>query len=265
VRRLRVLIVAALFAAGCSKGIDVPAGTTVRYENRAVSARVDVSEPLAGSIIAALNRHPDSADRHVRAGLDTLKYLHVAQRTLQVMPDSVILLDDRGVRTWRIPDIEIQLDALLPKRPNAPRIRTRDSEEDEWSLAQKEDDGKLMIIRFRSDTPTGVDTKRYPHLVAISWKYHPENEGGMPSSADNERMVLLEGLLEPLETNGRAYLTAVVTCNGVREWQWYTNDPGKMIDAFNAALAGRPPFPITLSQQADPGWSAYFGIRNAAQ
>ena len=49
------------------------------------------------------------------------------------------------------------------------------------------------------------------------------NENGMPSPAENERMVLLEELLEPLETQRTAFMTVVVTCNGVKEWQWYLN------------------------------------------
>ena len=137
--------------------------------------------------------------------------------------------------------------------------------DDEWAVATGEDNGKSMIVRFRSSVPSGVATEEYPHLIAISWKYTPANEGGMPSKADNDRMVLLEDLLQVLEEKRVAFLTVSVTCNGVKEWQWYSRDHAETLKELNAALSGHPPFPIEIIQQHDPQWSAYSNIKESVQ
>ncbi len=142
---------------------------------------------------------------------------------------------------------------------------SKGSVEDQWTVATGDDNGKPMIVRFRSNVPSGVDIKQYPHLLAITWKYEPSNDGGMPSKPDNERMVLLEQLLDSLEVKCTAFMTVVVTCNGVKEWQWYSRDHEETMRDLNSALSGQKPFPIEISQQEDPGWSAYFTFRNRAK
>jgi len=142
---------------------------------------------------------------------------------------------------------------------------SKPSAKDQWTVATGEDKGKPMIIRFRSNIPPGIDIKQYSHLLAISWKYEPANEGGMPSQVDNDRMVVLEELLDSLETKRTAFLTVVVTCNGVKEWQWYSRDREETMKALNSALSGQAAFPIEIIQQEDPGWSAYFRFRNSAK
>ncbi len=137
--------------------------------------------------------------------------------------------------------------------------------EDKWTVATGDDNGKPMIVRFRADTPTGVDTKSYPHLLAISWKYKPENEGGMPSETDNKRMILFEELLDSLEDKRTAYMTVAVTCNGVKEWQWYSRDTDETINLLNSALSGQAQFPIEISLDEDPSWSAYLKFKNSAK
>jgi Family of unknown function (DUF695) len=138
----------------------------------------------------------------------------------------------------------------------------RSTPEDQWTVATGEDNGKPMIVRYRSDTPRDVEITKYPHLLAISWKYEPASDNGMPSKEDNDRMVLFEELLDAVESHRTAYLTVSVTCNGVKEWQWYSRNLKETMAAINKALSGRPPFPINISQQEDPEWSAYFGFKN---
>lgn len=138
--------------------------------------------------------------------------------------------------------------------------------EDQWTLATGHDNnGKPMIVRFRSNVPAGVDIKQYPHLLVVSWKYEPWSEEGMPSESDNERMVLFEQLLDSLEAKRTAFMTVAVTCNGVKEWQWQSRDHEETMKSLNSALSGQNPFPIEISQQEDPGWSTYFGFRSTAK
>lgn len=109
---LGILAAVALCVAGCGRGIAVSAGAAVEYENHFTGSKVAVGGPLAGEIIGALGREPDRAEKNVSATLDTKKYLHVGARTFQVHGDEIILLDDWGMRTWMLRNIETRLEAL---------------------------------------------------------------------------------------------------------------------------------------------------------
>jgi hypothetical protein len=79
-------------------------------------------------------------------------------------------------------------------------------------------------------------------------------------------MEQLEDLVNDcLESKSQSYLTAVVTCNGVREWQWYTKDPQEAVSLINSALSEIAPFPIQISAQPDPEWSAYTGLAKSVE
>ena len=135
--------------------------------------------------------------------------------------------------------------------------------DEEWTVAVGEDKGKTMIVRFRTNIPSSVDDiKQYPYLMPISWRYEAGNGNGMPSKAEEGQMKLFEDLLKSLETRRIAFLTASVTCDGVKEWQWYTRNKDEFMAALNSALRGQPSFPIQVAQQQDPEWSAYFRFKN---
>jgi hypothetical protein len=138
-------------------------------------------------------------------------------------------------------------------RKDHPTEESRD-----WTVAKASDQGKPLIIRFRSTPPTGINQTNYRHMMAISWKYEPSSDAGMPSPKESDRMKGLEDLLnQAFEPVQQAFLTVVVTGNGVREWQWYSRDPAEFMSLLNKALAGHSQFPITVSKQDDPEWEAY--------
>ena len=144
--------------------------------------------------------------------------------------------------------------------------RKEASDKGEWTVATGEDAGFPLILRIRSAFPAGVDRSQYPTLLAIHWDYQPLANNGMPSPEERARMDELEDLLSNgLESRGQSYLTAVVTCNGVREWQWYTKDTQEAMSLINSALSGTAPFPIQLSAQADPEWTAHSGLINSVK
>jgi hypothetical protein len=71
-------------------------------------------------------------------------------------------------------------------------------------------------------------------------------------------MAQLEDLLEEgLESVRQAFLTVVVTGNGVREWQWYARDAKKTMELVNETLGHLEPFPVRFSFQDDPDWTGY--------
>jgi len=127
-----------------------------------------------------------------------------------------------------------------------------------WSVATVEDDGKPLIFRIREQAPSFASKEEFPHLLAVSWPYRSPNEQGMPAPAEAERMGELEDLLDAgLEGVEQAFLSVIVTGNGVREWQWYARDPEKIMELVNQTLRHRKPFPVQFSFQDDPEWQGY--------
>jgi hypothetical protein len=130
--------------------------------------------------------------------------------------------------------------------------------DDSWGVATGEDDGKPLIFRIRNQPPSFAKKKAFPHLLAVSWPYESPNEQGMPSEGVVARMSQLENLLEgAFEGARQAFLTVVVTGNGVREWQWYARNPEDVMTLVNETLGELEPFPVEFSFQDDPDWSAY--------
>ena len=137
--------------------------------------------------------------------------------------------------------------------------------QDHWTVAEAAVDALPLLIRFRSFPPPDDERQQYPTLIVIGWPYEPGNDSGMPDAVVSERMNQLEELLDTaLEVPRIALQTAVVTGNARREWQWYTRSVTEFMTALNDCLRTYPPFPIELSHQADPDWSAYLNIQTAA-
>ena len=134
----------------------------------------------------------------------------------------------------------------------------RMASDDTWSMATGEDNGKPLIFRIRSKAPSFARKESFPHLLAVCWQYESPNEQGMPSQDVVERMSELEDLLTPaFEGAKQAFLTVIVTGNGVREWQWYARSPEKTMEWVNQTLGEHEPFPVQFSFQDDPEWQGY--------
>ena len=130
--------------------------------------------------------------------------------------------------------------------------------DDTWTLATGDDDGMPLIVRIRNQPPSFARKDSFPHLLALSWRYEPEDNRGMPSNDVVERMAQLEVLLMPaFEGTRQAFLTVVVTGNGAREWQWYARDPDRVMELVNETLADYEPFPVEFNFQDDPQWEGY--------
>jgi hypothetical protein len=127
-----------------------------------------------------------------------------------------------------------------------------------WATAEATNGVRTLLFRFRMSPPAGIDFASYPHLVTIAWPYDSPNAGGMPDGPTNDRMVLLEDLIDaPLERADNAHLVWVMTGGGIREWQWYSRDVGETLAIINQALSGHAPFPIEITQEQDISWSVY--------
>jgi hypothetical protein len=145
------------------------------------------------------------------------------------------------------------LDRLFRKVPPA----------DSWKIAEAKDNGKPIIFRIRNAPPPFARKEQFPLMLGVCWKYESPNDSGMPSPSEAERMGELEDLLMPaFEGKKTAFLTVIVTGNGVREWQWYAQDKDAVMKLVNVTLGRKEPYPIEFVFEDDPDWQAYSRFSN---
>jgi len=131
------------------------------------------------------------------------------------------------------------------------------AQENDWLIAEAEQDGKPVILRAMSSVPRGIKTEEFSKLVSIFWEYRSPNDAGMPDSDTNEQQLTFESALEALAEGGYSYPMIVVTGNGVKEWHWYTKDSQAWMDRLNEQLKDHPTYPLAIELSDDPEWSLY--------
>lgn len=129
---------------------------------------------------------------------------------------------------------------------------------DNWTVAQGEDDGKPILLRIRNPAPKFAKKSKFAQMLAIAWPYESPGDHGLPVEEDLAAMTELEELLvAAFEDTKQGFLSVVVTGNGIREWQFYSSDVETAGLVINESLADYDPFPIQISTEHDPEWEAY--------
>lgn len=139
------------------------------------------------------------------------------------------------------------------------------TKDDPWILAQGIDGDYPLLMRARSVIPSGINTKEYKHLVTIVWNYHPI-ENGMPNPEENEEMDKLEEATDTLiEKNKIGYMTHIFTCNGRREWNWYTKDSKRFVSVLNEYLLTNAIDTVQIDELEDPNWAEWMAVLSMAK
>ena len=142
-----------------------------------------------------------------------------------------------------------------------------ESRPDEWTTVQAENGGQPLIVRIRTDLAKPELQGRWPNRMVVLWRFSAEgSEGshGLPGAAQQTAMSQFEDAAEAgLAAAGVAVLTSVATTGGVREWVWYCGQATEFNRAFNAALRGRPRYPLALQIGPDPAWRQWRGLLTA--
>jgi Family of unknown function (DUF695) len=139
-----------------------------------------------------------------------------------------------------------------------------DHSDDDWVIAQGEDNGFPLIIRSRVVMPKGIKQKLHRHSMSIVWEYVSEKINGFPSSNLQSRMEFFENaLVAELEGVNQAFLTAIFTCKGRREWHWYSCDPEDTVKLINKALINQEQYPISITSEDDPDWDDFRTINQS--
>ena len=128
-------------------------------------------------------------------------------------------------------------------------------EADGWSVAEGENGGGPLVIRFRDGFQDRPDVTALSHLVRVVWRYAPSGSG-MPDAPEADAMALFEDrLVAATESDQSAVLAAVITSAGTREWLFYVAD----VADFGRRLTGMPQekyrYPIDLIAERDTEWT----------
>ena len=100
--------------------------------------------------------------------------------------------------------------------------------------------------------------KKLSTLIVISWLFESSDGTGLPTENVLNEMEDFESLLdEALIEKGTARLMTVFTGEGVREWQFYTDDEEFFLRKFNEAMEGKPVLPLEIEAFEDENWDSY--------
>lgn len=127
---------------------------------------------------------------------------------------------------------------------------------DHWSLAEGEDNGKPLFIRFRGDFRHKPDVSAFPRLVRILWSYQADENGLPTAEAVSGLKAFEQRLVEATQPAGIGVLVAAITNAGLREWMFYASGLKAFERALNEIQVGHDLYPIEVTSARDPAWSA---------
>lgn len=127
---------------------------------------------------------------------------------------------------------------------------------DPWVVGERMIDGRPFIVRMREIPPFGIDTREYPFLISIRWRYEEEGSG-LPPEELHQRMGMMEERLDRLERAGTGYMMVTTTGENEKEWFWYARDVKAFMSGVNEALKETPGLPLSFEGSEDPEWNAF--------
>jgi len=126
---------------------------------------------------------------------------------------------------------------------------------DHWASSKGEIKIGPFVLRFRTPVLAPAEVADYPQRLSVLWIYAAEHTGAMPGEDDTRRMERYENLLiDALEHDFQAILTAVITLDGARQWIFYTGDDAGCRERIVAIPVETAPYPVELSSADDPQW-----------
>lgn len=132
---------------------------------------------------------------------------------------------------------------------------------DDWSVAEGEEDGKPLYIRFRGELSDRLSlaaaAAAFPRLVRIVWTYGAD-ENGLPNADSIPQLKDFESrLVQAVQPTKIALLVAAITNNGQREWMFYASGLTVFERCLNEIQEGHDLYPIEVTSARDPKWSAF--------
>lgn len=125
------------------------------------------------------------------------------------------------------------------------------------------DGGKTVIVTGRDNMEKIMNSGKMPYLIRVSWRYE-QLPDGMPAERDAELMGRVhDAFEETFRKDKAAYMVAVYTGEGRRDWLFYTGNLNIFNKVFNRALEEiAETVPFEIEAQSDPDWSEYREMRD---
>lgn len=130
-----------------------------------------------------------------------------------------------------------------------------------WSAPMEGEHGATVIVTGRDYMEKQMESGKFPNLIRVSWKYNALPDG-FPEPQDAELMGRVnDALQEEFKKDKVAFMVAIYTGEGRRDWLFYTGNLNIFGKVFNRALEDIETIPIEIEAQADPDWDEYREMR----
>jgi len=132
-----------------------------------------------------------------------------------------------------------------------------------WSAPMVGNEGKTVIVTGRDYMETVLESGKFPYLMRVSWRYNAQPDG-FPDDTDAELMGRVNDAFEETFRKDKcAYMVAIYTGEGIRDWLFYAHSLTIFNKVFNRALEGiEETVPFKIEAQSDPEWSEYAEMRS---
>ncbi len=122
-------------------------------------------------------------------------------------------------------------------------------------IGRATEQGLPVIYRFVDELPDSRIQAAFGWLTVIGWAYDGSGNNGMPETAEQQAMTLLEETLEQhVETADCCHHAYNRTGNNLKEFVYYIADREQFMTRFNTALAGMPELPLDIRFYEDAQW-----------
>ncbi len=121
--------------------------------------------------------------------------------------------------------------------------------------------GRTVIVTGRDNMDKIINSGKMPYLIRVSWRYEALPDG-MPCERDAEMLGRInDAFEETFRKDKAAYLVAIQTGEGRRDWIFYTGNLNIFNKVFNRALEPiEETIPFEIDAESDPEWSVYRDI-----
>lgn len=122
--------------------------------------------------------------------------------------------------------------------------------------------GRTVIVTGRDGVEKAMGSGKFPNLIRVAWRYNALPDG-MPEDGDAELMGRVnDAFVDTFHKDKVAWLVAIITGEGRRDWLFYAGNLGIFNKVFNRALEDiEETVPFEIEAEADPDWEEYRSIR----
>jgi hypothetical protein len=129
-----------------------------------------------------------------------------------------------------------------------------------WALAEGESNSYPLLIRFR-EFPGTFAISKYQQRINIFWRMRETDANGLPTEGESSRLASFEHrLISAVELDEHSILAGALTCNGEKEFIFYTTDVPGFIARLRKMAQENEPYPITIQRYDDPDWSYFKAV-----